>query len=188
MIRSNHYEAAFEAYLRSLGVGFISVDEAKRSLLDGEDVKSVDFVVVGPQTAKLVVDVKGRKYPGGDPAGPRRAWQNWAMHEDVDGLTRWAAQFGAEFRGVLAFVYCIAPNYTFPDDTPDLFVFRDRTYLMRAVGVAEYRRLMRPRSRRWQTVHLRTADFRRVVRPFSCFLGPNTPAAVSGTQEHEISP
>ena len=31
--RDNHYEAAFEAYLRSRGVPYIAVDEARRSLL-----------------------------------------------------------------------------------------------------------------------------------------------------------
>ena len=65
MIRSNHYEAAFEAYLRSRGVGFVAVDEARRSLLGATDVKSLDFIIVGPESSKLVVDVKGRKFPGG---------------------------------------------------------------------------------------------------------------------------
>jgi len=170
MLRSNHYEAAFEAYLRARGVGFVAVDEAKRSLLGDVDVKSLDFIVVGPDTAKLVVDVKGRKFPGGKADHPRKVWQNWTEAEDVDGLGRWATHFGPEFRGVLAFVYLIVPPFALVESTPDLFVHREKTYLMRAVAAEDYSKVMRPRSQRWETVHLSTADFRRLVRPFSEFL------------------
>lgn len=182
MIRSNHYEAAFEAYLRARGVGFVAVDEAKRSMLGDVDVKSLDFIVVGPETAKLVVDVKGRKFPGGKADQPRKVWQNWTEAEDVDGLGRWATYFGPEFRGVLAFVYLIVPPFALAETTPDLFVYREKTYLMRAIAAEEYSKVMRPRSQRWETVHLATADFRRLVRPFSEFLtNPNA----EPTQENE---
>jgi hypothetical protein len=170
MNRDNHYEAAFEAFLRDRGVGFVAVDEARRSLLDDTEVKSLDFIVVGPHDARLVVDVKGRKFPGGPTDRPRKTWENWCERDDVDGLTRWAEQFGPGFRGVLAFVYLVLPTVALPDDTPDVFVFRDRVYLMRAVDVADYREFMQTRSPRWGTVHLPTDTFRRLVRPFSAFL------------------
>lgn len=170
MDRTNHYEAAFEAFLRDRLVGFIPVDEAKRTLLDGEDVKSLDFIIVGPSSAKLVVDVKGRRFPGGRADNPRKVWQNWSTQDDLDGLTRWAAHFGPSFRGVLAFVYHIGPAFALPAGTPDVFVHRDRTYLVRGVTAADYRDRMRPRSHRWGTVHLSTADFRKLVRPFSDYL------------------
>jgi hypothetical protein len=176
MNRDNHYEAAFEAFLRDRGVGFVAVDEAKRTLLGDDAVKSLDFIVVGPDDAKLVVDVKGRKFPGGPPGKPRKVWENWSTLDDVDGLARWAERFGPGFRGVLAFVYHILPSVELPADTPDLFPFRDRLYLIRAVDVADYRDLMGGRSRRWGTVHLSAAAFRRVVRPFSHFLvNPTAP-------------
>ncbi len=170
MLRSNHYEVAFEAYLRARGVGFVAVDEAKRSVLGDAAVKSLDFIVVGPDTAKLVVDVKGRKFPTGSGEKAVPAWQNWAEEDDVDGLGRWAAQFGGGFRGVLAFVYDIHKPYQLSDGTRDLFAFRDHVYLMRGVAVADYRTHMRLRSKKWRTVHLPTAAFRTVVRPFSEFL------------------
>src|SRR5262245_42548670 len=88
MNRDNHYEAAFEAFLRDRGVGFVAVDEARRSLLDDAEVKSLDFIIVGPDDARLVVDVKGRKFPGGPPDRPRKTWENWCERDDVDGLTR----------------------------------------------------------------------------------------------------
>ena len=33
--RDNHYEAAFEVFLRGRGIPYVAVDEAKRSLLSG---------------------------------------------------------------------------------------------------------------------------------------------------------
>ena len=172
MDRSNHYEAAFEAYLRARGVGFVAVDEAKRSQLGDVAVKSLDFIVVGPNDARLVVDVKGRRFPGGPADRPRKVWQNWSTEDDLDGLGRWAEHFGPDFRGVLAFVYRIEPPFRLPDDTPDVFAHRDEVYLMRAVAASDYRTRMKPRSQRWGTVHLPTAAFRALVRPFSDFLAP----------------
>lgn len=173
MDRSNHYEAAFEAYLRHHRVAFVAVDEAKRSLLGDGHVKSLDFIVVGPDSAKLVVDVKGRRFPGGPVDSPRKVWQNWSTADDLDGLDQWSVHFGPEFRGVLAFVYHIEAPFALPPSTPDQFAFHGNTYLMRAVSAAEYRTAMKPRSQRWGTVHLPTADFRRLVRPFSAFLAPS---------------
>ncbi len=170
MNRDNHYEVAFEAFLRTLGVAVVAVDEARRSYLDEDSIKSPDFLVVSSDEARLVVDVKGRRFPGGTEEHPRLVWQNWSTRDDIDSLDRWAARFGPGFRGVLAFVYHILPCVALPETTPDLFTFRDRIYLVRGVSVVEYRSAMRARSPRWGTVHLPTADFRKVVKPFSSFL------------------
>ena len=56
----------------------------------------------------------------------------------MDGLGRWAAQFGGGFRGVLAFVYDIHRPYQLSAGTRDVFAFRDHTYLMRGVAVADW--------------------------------------------------
>jgi hypothetical protein len=58
-----------------------------------------------------------------------------------------------------------------------VFAFREETYLMRGVAVADYRAAMRTRSPRWGTVHLSAAAFRGVVKPFSQFLLGRTPDA-----------
>lgn len=177
MKRSNPYELAFEAYLRERKVGYLSVDEARRTMLGEQAVKSLDFLIVGPQTSKLVVDVKGRRFPGGTPEQPRFVWQNWATRQDIDGLTRWAAELGTPFRGVIAFVYHIVSPFRLPEDTPDRFQFKSEVYLMRGVAVIDYRAHMRQRSERWGTVHLGNADFRKLVAPFSEFLHPPVKAA-----------
>jgi len=47
MDRGNHYESAFEGYLRARRLGYVAVDETHRASLDDEPVKSLDFVVYG---------------------------------------------------------------------------------------------------------------------------------------------
>ncbi|MCE9562529.1 MAG: HYExAFE family protein [Planctomycetes bacterium] len=184
MNRDNHYEAAFDAFLRARGVAVVAVDEARRSYIDETSIKSPDFLVVGEHDARLVVDVKGRKFPGGTSEHPRMVWQNWSTREDIDGLDFWTNRFGPSFRGVLAFVYQILPCVELPEATPDLFEFRDRVYLMRGVCVRQYRTTMRQRSPRWGTVHLPTADFRKAVKPFSHFLGPRSVESKQITAEN----
>ncbi len=92
--RDNHYEAAFEEFLRSRGVPYVAVDEAKRSLLsDGGSIKSLDFIVSGgvdlsecqaagkdictnhsARSVTWLVDVKGRRFPSGDVQ--KQYWKN----------------------------------------------------------------------------------------------------------------
>src|SRR5271157_4868305 len=65
--RDNHYEAAFEEFLRSRGVPYVAVDEARRSVLaDGGSIKSLDFIVSTPSQVTWLVDVKGRRFPSGE--------------------------------------------------------------------------------------------------------------------------
>jgi hypothetical protein len=167
MDRANRYERAFAAYLRSRGAATVAVDETRRSTFAGEPVKSADFLVVGP--AHLVVDVKGRRFPGGT------TWPNWSTASDVSGLCRWAEGFGPRFRGVFAFVYDVAAPYVIDRAAPDRFDFERRSYLVRGVDAGAYACTMVPRSRRWGTVHLPAPAFRALCRPFSEFLTPPVP-------------
>jgi hypothetical protein len=175
MDRSNHYEAAFEAYLRARRLGYVAIDEAHRATLDDEPVKSLDFVVYGANGAKLLVDVKGRRFPGGKKDKPRRVWETWSTREDIDGLVRWTERFGDGFQGLFVFVYRVMPTVLLPLGTPDLWLWRDRFYLLRAVTVEDYRRHMTVRSPRWGTVMLPTAAFRNLVRPFRDFVAGERP-------------
>ena len=94
MDRTNHYETAFEAYLQWHGLGYIAVDETRRALFGDTPVKSLDFVVFGDNSSRLVVDVKGRRFPGGKKDQPRLVWESWSTRADIDGLERWAGRFG----------------------------------------------------------------------------------------------
>jgi hypothetical protein len=168
MDRSNHYEAAFEAYLQWHRLCYIAVDETRRSMMGDERVKSLDFIVHGEHGARLLVDVKGRRYPSGI-KHPRRVWENWSTQEDIDGLERWAALFGPGYQGLLVFAYEMLPSVELPPDTEDLWTWRGRRYLMRAVLASDYRQHMHVRSPRWETVHISAAIFRELVRPLHFF-------------------
>ncbi len=71
---------------------------------------------------------------------------------------------------MLAFVYQIVPPFELPAETPDRFEFREAIYLMRAVAAVDYLVHMKKRSEKWGTVHLPTAKYRELVKPFSSFL------------------
>ncbi|MFL5243819.1 MAG: HYExAFE family protein, partial [Gemmataceae bacterium] len=62
MDRSNHYEAAFEAYLRWHRYCYVAVDETRRAVLGETRVKNLDFIVYGEPDARLLIDVKGRRF------------------------------------------------------------------------------------------------------------------------------
>lgn len=176
MDRANHYESAVAAYLRERHWCFIAVDESRRSAVGDYLVKSPDFLVYGVEGVRLLVDVKGRRFPGGTPAKPRRVWENWATRADVEGLDRWARRCGPGYVGMLLFAYCLADYVHLPEETPDLVEHDGRRYLLRAVTTADYRRLMRVRSPKWDTVCLPGPAFRTLVRPLATFLQSRVPA------------
>lgn len=178
MDRSNPYEVAFAAYLQAQRLSYVAVDESRRSLFAEEPVKSLDFLVFAEGGARLVIDVKGRRFPGGTPRRPRRVWEAWVLREDVGALERWAELAGPDYRGLLVFAYLLHPSVELPPGTADLFACRGRRYLFRAVDVADYREGMTRRSPSWDTVTLPQATFRAVVRPFRDFARPETPAEV----------
>jgi hypothetical protein len=174
MDRSNHYEAAFEAYLQWHHLCYVGVDETRRSMLGEERIKSLDFIVYGERGARLLVDVKGRRFPSGT-KHPRRVWECWSTQEDIDGLERWAKLFGPGYCGLLVFAYQVLPEIELPDDVDDLWTWRGRRYLLRAVLASDYRRHMHVRSPRWGTVHLPVACYRELVRPVHDYThGPAT--------------
>src|SRR5208283_2370138 len=169
MDRSNHYEAAFEAYLQWQRLCYIAVDETRRAHLGDSPVKSLDFIVYGDAGSRLLVDIKGRRFPGGPPERPRGVWECWSTRDDIDCLQRWADLFGPGYQPILVFTYHLAPNVIVPNDTEDLWTWHGRRYLFRAIAVDEYRLHMRVRSPKWQTVSLPHAVFRELVRPLHHF-------------------
>jgi hypothetical protein len=176
MDRGNHYEAAFEAYLQWHRLCYVAVDETRRAMLGESPVKSLDFLVFGDQGARLLVDVKGRRFPCGKPGKQRRVWECWSTRDDLDGLERWAELSG--FQDLLVFAYHVLPGVELPEDTEDLWTWRGQRYLLRAIAAADYRRHMRVRSPKWDTVTLPRAVFRELVRPLHHF----TSAAPGGLE------
>lgn len=169
MKRSSDYECAFEAYLQEQRLCYVAVDETRRTLLDEGPIKSLDFIVHGPWGARLLIDVKGRRFPGGTAGRLRHIWECWSTADDLAGLGRWVEQFGEGYQGVLLFAYDLDEAFAVPDDTEDLWRWRGRRYLYRGVAAADYRQHMRVRSPRWGTVSLTSPVFRELVRPLRHF-------------------
>src|ERR1700730_15826687 len=101
MDRSNHYEAAFEAYLQWHRLCYVGVDETRRAFLGDKPVKNLDFIVLGGCVASLALDVKGRRFAGGPAGRERRVWECWSALEDINGLERWVELFGGNYLGLL---------------------------------------------------------------------------------------
>lgn len=161
--RNIHYEAAFEEYLRSRGVPYVAVDEAKRALFSTAKLKSFDFVVYSKKR-NLLVDVKGRSCRDRERV---HGFETWCTEQDVEDLGQWEQIFGEGFGGVLAFVYWIECPMVVE---AGMFEFRQRWYLMMGVELAEYREHMRRRSEKWKTVCLKAEDFRSLARPIDAWL------------------
>ena len=167
--RDNHYEAAFEEFLRSRGVPYVAVDEAKRSLLaDGGSIKSLDFIVSAPGKITWLVDVKGRRFPSGDVQ--KQYWKNWSTRDDLRSLAQWEELFGESFRALFVFAYDVLGDRA-PLPAEELFQYRGNLYGFIAVPLSDYAAHAHPISPRWDTWAMPAGDFRRLARPLAELLG-----------------
>jgi hypothetical protein len=160
--RDNHYESAFEAYLRTARIPYVAVDEARRSLAGDGTLKSLDFIVSPPGAVSWLVDVKGRKFPSGDEQ--KQYWKNWSPRDDLYSLTRWEQLFGEGFVGLLVFAYWLTADRS-PLPADELFEHRDRRYAFLGVRLDDYAEHAREISESWDTVAMPTARFREVATP-----------------------
>lgn len=154
MLRSNHYDVAFEHYLRLRRVPYVAVDETRRTLLADASLKSMDFIVYSPAGPNLLIDVKGRRRVRG------RKWENWASVEDIEALLKWQEVFGSDFRSLLVFAYDSTETGC-PQPGCSTIEFQSRTYQFFGVWVNEYQNVMKLRSPSWQTVWLRREDYQK---------------------------
>ena len=162
--RSNHYDAAFEEFLRGNRVPYVAVDETRRSLLENVSLKSPDFLVSPPRGEHWLVDVKGRRFPsGGDQS---HLWENWATNDDVTSLLRWQAVFGGGFRAMLAFAYHVLnPRWLCRFDSRSVWNHHEETYAFYGVWVDDYQSEMTPRSAQWDTVSLSKRSYENLRFP-----------------------
>lgn len=170
--RNVHYEAAFEDYLRAKGWPYVAVDEAKKAIFAGVSIKSFDFLVYSATGPNLLVDVKGRKFPGAVPGrkrGASRAWENWITQDDAEGLREWEKVFGADFAAAIVFAYWLqGPARRSPFG--DIHVFRRNHYAFVAMPLAEYVIAARPRSPRWRTISVPSSEFSRRAQDIGALL------------------
>jgi len=171
--RSVQYEAALEDFLRANGVPCVATNEARRALRDGFSIKSVDFLVSVPDGPKLIVEVKGKRFPYRRRGG-RNYWESWVHREDVDALYEWADVLGPEFKPLLVFVYKLenlndrrmrGPQFA------TLHYFRGDDYALMGIEVGDFVSASRVRSRSWDALDVPVEEFLKFLRPFEYFLG-----------------
>ncbi|WP_417851130.1 HYExAFE family protein [Thalassoglobus sp.] len=157
--RSNHYDVAFENFLRLMRRPYVAVDESKRALYQDSSLKSMDFVVYSQSSTNLLVDVKGRRFP--QKSG---FWENWTMQDDIHSLLEWEQVFGENFRSMLVFAYEVFTprEMEYHDIT---WEFRQRRYAFYGVWTQDYAAAMKTRSSSWQTVNLGAHDYRKLRHP-----------------------
>jgi hypothetical protein len=159
--RDNHYEAAFEAYLRRRGVPYVAVDEGKRALLGGESIKNLDFIVSCESGSRWLVDVKGRLFPSGE---GKQYWKNWSTQDDLRSLAQWERLFGTGFAALFVFAYLVAGERA-PLPADRLFPFRNRVYGFIGIRLQQYIEAARMISPAWDTVAMPVSGFRRLAQP-----------------------
>ena len=167
--RHNHYEAAFEAYLRERRMAYVAVSEQRRCLVppgifsERESLKNLDFIVSPSDWISLLVDVKGRRFPSGERS--KQYWKNWTRWDDLESMARWQDRLGEGSRALLLFAYHLVGDRS-PVAPERLYRFGGRWYAFLAVRVADYVQFARPLSAKWQTVAMPTRQFREAAFPF----------------------
>jgi len=184
--RSNHYELAFEAYLRQHRVAYVAVNEQRRSLTAHGSLKSLDFIVSPSNSVSLLIDIKGRRFPSGQ--HHKQYWRNWSTWDDLDSMARWQDKLGADSCALLVFAFHVVGSRS-PVEIEQLFAFRQRHYAFLAVRVADYIQFSKPLSASWQTVSMPARLFRQAAIPFNSILGlPNSGSQKEDSEELARAP
>lgn len=165
---TNHYEAAFEAWLIDHDLPYLAVDERRRNQLEDVSLKSMDFLVPLECGQTLVIDVKGRRSPK---TAKAKRWENWCPEDDIRSLKHWESIFGPGYQAMLVFAYELQNSpenlCRSPHSASSLLRFSDQDYLFEAITIASYQQAMRRRSVSWKTVHLLAADSAELLQPLA---------------------
>ena len=169
--RDNHYEAAFEAWLRWLRVPYVAVDESQRSLAGERSLKSLDYIISPPRfPGNWLVDVKGRQFP----TAGRQYWRNWSTADELESLARWEQLFGPQSAGLLVFAYNVIGEQA-PLPANELFTYRGNLYGFVGIRLDHYASFVKRLSPRWGTVTMPVKEFRSLARPVRELLGAEFP-------------
>jgi hypothetical protein len=156
----NHYELAFSGLLVDAGVRALAVDETRRPVLNGIELKNFDFLVNGLD-AVWALDLKGRRD------------RPWITRTDMFSMMGWASLLGRAACPAFLFVF-----FRRAHETAGRVAALDATLHETAGGVyrfcvltiADAQRIARPRSERWGTFGFEWNAFARAVRPLEVIL------------------
>jgi hypothetical protein len=184
--RANHYDAAFEEYLRHYRMPYVAVDETRRSLSEESSLKSPDYIVSPAAGDNWLVDIKGRRFPSGGEKQSHR-WENWATQDDIDSMLRWQDVFGAGFRAMLVFAYDILDaRWLWQFERRSRWRYREQSYAFYGVWVQDYEIRMSRRSRQWDTVSLRKRDYEEVRFPLGAFMQESAGGRLPAAAERDV--
>ena len=155
----NHYEKAFGNWLNDNRVNYIAVDEQKRAALGKANLKSFDYLLNLPNQPTIIAEIKGRKFKGTNLA-KLTGFECWVTADDIDGLASWQEVLGAGHCAAFIFAYKIE-NVDVDFDGREAYDFGGITYMFFCIRLDDYRKFMKTRSPKWQTVTIPADKFRK---------------------------
>lgn len=168
-IRRSHYEMAFEAHLNRRGTPYVAVEDVRHFVKGRLGAKAFDYIVYPSGLPPCLVDVKGRKIAA-SPSNADSRSKNWVTRADLTGLQTWQEVFGQDYRAVFVFSFWLASEEN-EEGVParqgdtEVMAFAGRNYSFWVATVADYVRFQKQLSKRWDTVNIPTAEFRRISTP-----------------------
>lgn len=157
-LSDNQYERAFENWLIDRQIDYIAIDEYKTAEFGHPEIKSFDFLLHLPGGQIIIAEVKGRSFKGTSLVN-LTGFECWVTKEDVDGLSKWQQILGTGHKAVFIFVYRIE-NIDVDFDGREIFEFDSNRYVLFYIRLDDYRKYMKRRSPKWQTVTLPADIFR----------------------------
>ena len=164
----NHYEQAFENWLKDHRIQYVAADEHRRAAVSRHKVKSPDFLLYPHDGRTIIAEVKGRKFRGAS-LEKMTGFECWVTAEDVDGLAEWQSVFGEDHLAVFVFAYRVE-MVDVDFDGRDVFEFGGYKYMFFCVKLDDYRLYMKRRSPKWRTVTLPAENFRGCAIEISRFM------------------
>ncbi len=155
----NHYEKAFEGWLKDNGVQYLKIDQRKRTAFSRGKIKSFDFLFYAADNNAYLAEVKGRLFRGKN-FSAFGSLPNWVTNDDICGLENWMLIFSSQYTGLFVFAYDLV-NIDVETDGREIYEYAGRRYIFMAVGLADYLNGAKMRSKKWKTLHLPAEYYRR---------------------------
>jgi len=165
---ANHYERAFENWLCDRRVEYLRADEHERIGPGPQSVKNFDFLLYLSADRRVIVEVKGRTFRGTSLA-PMTGLECWVTWDDVESLRMWQKVLGPDHQAIFVFAYRLE-RLDVDLDGREAFLAGSDRYVFFYVRLDEYRRRMKRRSPKWQTVTLPADAFRACARELARLL------------------
>ena len=161
----NHYERTFSGLLVESNVQALAVDEARRPVLNGVQLKNFDFLINGLD-AVWALDLKGRRD------------RPWVTRTDLFSMMGWKTLLGDAVETGFVFAF-FCPDAEVSTRMLQLDAHVHETpvgvYRFCVLPVGEAQRIARQRSKKWGTFGFEWGAFARAVVPLDAVLPLSLP-------------